>query len=197
MQTGWEWFVQLLALGLIIFILAKLLFKPVSEFLEKRQAMIAAEVNDATNAKKDAEGLKKDYQAKLTNIEAEANEILKEARAKALAREEEIIRAAREEAEVIKTKAFKDIELEKERVQAEMKAEMIEVASLMASKFVAASMDENKQNELVDEMIKEIRGLIDALDKPIQYGISKPYCKGFVLRVLGDLTQDIEKVIEV
>ena len=62
----------------------------------------------------------------------------------------------REEAEVIKTKAFKDIELEKERVQAEMKAEMIEVASLMASKFVAASMDENKQNELVDEMIKEM-----------------------------------------
>lgn len=37
-----------------------------------------------------------------------------------------------------------------------MKAEMIEVASLMASKFVAASMDENKQNELVDEMIKEM-----------------------------------------
>ncbi|MFQ9695821.1 MAG: hypothetical protein ACLRY5_03210 [Zhenhengia sp.] len=56
----------------------------------------------------------------------------------------------------LKTKAFKDIELEKERVQAEMKAEMIEVASLMASKFVAASMDENKQNELVDEMIKEM-----------------------------------------
>lgn len=156
MQTGWEWFVQLFALFLIIAILAKLLFKPVNEFLEKRQAMIAAEVNDAANAKKDAEGLKKDYQKKIVNIEAEANEILKEARAKALVREEEIINAAREEAESIKAKAFKDIELEKERVQAEMKAEMIEVASLMASKFVAASMDENKQNELVDEMIKEM-----------------------------------------
>lgn len=156
MQTGWEWFVQLLALFLIIAILAKLLFKPVNEFLEKRQAMIAAEVNDAANAKKDAEGLKKDYQNKIVNIEAEASEILKEARAKALVREEELINAAREEAESIKAKAFKDIELEKERVQAEMKAEMIEVASLMASKFVAASMDENKQNELVDEMIKEM-----------------------------------------
>lgn len=52
-------------------------------------------------------------------------------------------------------------------------------------------------SRITDEMVKEIRGLIDALDKPIQYGISKPYCKGFVLRVLGDLTQDIEKVIEV
>lgn len=156
MQTGWEWFVQLLALFLIIAILAKLLFKPVNEFLEKRQAMIAAEVNEASNAKKDAESLKEDYKRKIVNIEAEANKILKEARAKALVREEEIINAAREEAENIKAKAFKDIELEKERVQAEMKTEMIEVASLMASKFVAASMDENKQNELVDEMIKEM-----------------------------------------
>ncbi|MEF9959400.1 MAG: F0F1 ATP synthase subunit B [Niameybacter sp.] len=156
MQTGWEWFVQLLALFLIIAILAKLLFKPVSEFLEKRQAMIAAEVNDATNAKKDAEGLKKDYQGKLVNIEAEATEILKEARAKAIAREEEIINEAKNEAEAIKAKAFKDIELEKERVQAEMKQEMIEVATLMASKFVAESMNADKQNALVDELIKEM-----------------------------------------
>ncbi|MEG0388057.1 MAG: F0F1 ATP synthase subunit B, partial [Niameybacter sp.] len=136
--------------------LAKLLFKPVSEFLEKRQAMIAAEVNDATNAKKDAEGLKKDYQGKLVNIEAEATEILKEARAKAIAREEEIINEAKNEAEAIKAKAFKDIELEKERVQAEMKQEMIEVATLMASKFVAESMNADKQNALVDELIKEM-----------------------------------------
>lgn len=52
-------------------------------------------------------------------------------------------------------------------------------------------------DRITEEMIKEIRGLIDELGKPIHYGISKPYCKGFVLRVLGDLTQDIEKVIEV
>ena len=52
-------------------------------------------------------------------------------------------------------------------------------------------------NRITEEMIKELRGLIDALAKPVQYGISKPYCKGFVLRVLGHLTQDIEKVMEV
>lgn len=52
-------------------------------------------------------------------------------------------------------------------------------------------------SRITDEMVKEIRNLIDELDQPIHYGISKPYCKGFVLRVLGNLTQDIEKVIEV
>lgn len=52
-------------------------------------------------------------------------------------------------------------------------------------------------DRITDEMIKEMRGLIDELDKSIHYGISKPYCKGFVLRILSNLTQDIEKVIEV
>lgn len=50
---------------------------------------------------------------------------------------------------------------------------------------------------ITDEMIKEMRMHIDQLDKPIKYGLSTPACKGFVLRVLGNLTQDIEKVIEI
>lgn len=52
-------------------------------------------------------------------------------------------------------------------------------------------------SRITDEMIKEIRELIDELDISIQYGISKPYYQGFVLRILGNLTQDIEKVIQV
>lgn len=52
-------------------------------------------------------------------------------------------------------------------------------------------------SRITEEMIKELRSLIDTLDKPVQYGLSKPYCKGFVLRVLAHLTQDIEKVMEV
>ena len=50
---------------------------------------------------------------------------------------------------------------------------------------------------ITEEMIKEMRVLIDAVDKEFQYGISKPHCKGFVLRVLGNFTQDLEKVIDV
>lgn len=50
---------------------------------------------------------------------------------------------------------------------------------------------------ITEDMIKEMRALIDEVDKEFQYGISKPYCKGFVLRVLGNFTQDLEKVIGV
>ncbi len=156
MVTVWDWFVQLLALFLIIYILYKLLFKPVTEFLEKRQALIASDMQQAETAKTSANTLKAEYEQKIAHIEDERDTILKDARAKALKNEEQIIASAHEEADAIKAKALRDIALEQERVQAEIKTQMIEVANLMASKFVAESMNEDKQNQLVDEMIKEM-----------------------------------------
>ncbi|MGL6174459.1 MAG: F0F1 ATP synthase subunit B [Cellulosilyticaceae bacterium] len=156
MVTVWDWGIQLLALFLIIFVLAKLLFKPVSDLLEKRKAGIEENLANASNAKQDAVALKAQYQSKLDNIQAEEDQILKAARSKAIAREEEIIAAAKAEAEAIKLKAMEDIKLEQERVRAEMKDEMIEVATLMASKFVTSAMDDAKQNQLIDEIIGEM-----------------------------------------
>ena len=92
----------------------------------------------------------------MTKIQVESDAILKEARAKALAREEQIIAEGRAEAEAIKQKALNDMKLEQERVKDEMKQQMIEVSTLMASKFVAVSLDEQKHNEIIDEIIKEM-----------------------------------------
>lgn len=156
MVTVWDWAIQLISVLTIIAILAKLLFKPVSDFLDKRQAAIAKEMDDASSAKQEAISLKANYEGKLKNIEAEAASILKEARAKAQRREEEIIADAKAEAEAIKRKAFSDIKLEEERVKAQMKDEMIEVATLMASKFVQASVTSEKQHEYINEIINEM-----------------------------------------
>ena len=46
--------------------------------------------------------------------------------------------------------------LEKDKVRDEMKQEIVHVASAMAGKFVAASMDEDKQAQLIDETLKEM-----------------------------------------
>ncbi len=152
----WDLSLQWLALFVIIFILYKLLFKPVTEFLEKRKNAIKQTIDDANHQKASAVEMRANYEAKISNIEEEANKILKEARAKALAREEEIIKAAKEEAELIKQKAFSDIKLEQARIKDEMKKEMIELSTIMAGKFVSASIDDTKHTELIDNIIKEM-----------------------------------------
>lgn len=156
MTTVWEWFWQVLALFLIIVILKKLLFQPVSDFIEKRRQLIAEEVNTASSQKKQADALKIEYERKIKDINREADTILKDARAKALTREAEIIEAAKTEAQNIKHKATEDIKLEQEKVKDEIKTQMIEVANLMAGKFVQSSIDESKQTQLISEIIDEM-----------------------------------------
>ncbi len=154
--TVFEWFWQVLALVIIVLILKKLLFKPVSEFIEKRRQAIADDVNSATNAKKSADELKAEYENKLKHINNEADEILKTARTKALEREGTIIEEAKAEAVAIKEKAKADTALELEKVRAQMKDEMISVATLMASKFVKAELSNQKQEQLIEEIIDEM-----------------------------------------
>ncbi|MGL4362118.1 MAG: F0F1 ATP synthase subunit B [Cellulosilyticaceae bacterium] len=156
LPTLWEMFWQFLALFLIIWILKKLLFKPVMDFLEKRQEHIQKELSNAAVASKNAEELKNSYKEKLAHIEDEADSLLKEARQKALKREEEIVANAKKEAEAIKEKAMQDIALEQTRVKSEIKDQMIDVAGLMASKFVESTITEDKQEQLIDDMIKEM-----------------------------------------
>ena len=83
-------------------------------------------------------------------------EILSEARKKAKANEAQIVAEAREEASRIIKNAENEALLEKQRAYDEMKQEMISIASLMAGKVVAKSIDTTIQESLVEETLKEV-----------------------------------------
>ena len=70
--------------------------------------------------------------------------------------ENEIVAEAKEEAARIITRANNEIELERKRALDDMKQEMISIASAMACKVVAASIDTSVQDELIEETLKEM-----------------------------------------
>ena len=63
---------------------------------------------------------------------------------------------AKEEAAKIIARANNEIELERKRALDDMKQEMISIASAMAGKVVAASIDTSVQDELIEETLKEM-----------------------------------------
>ena len=83
-------------------------------------------------------------------------DILADARKKALANEAKIIGDARVEANRIVDRANHEAELEKQKVADEVKQEVISVAAAMAGKIVAGSMDDATQAQLLDETLKEM-----------------------------------------
>lgn len=141
----------------VLFLLASyLLFNPARELLKKRQDKIKDDIDTANKDKEDAAALKADYDAKIKDIQKESEEILSEARKKSKANEAQIIAEAKEEANRIIKNAENEALLEKQRAYDEMKQEMISIASLMAGKVVAQSIDTTIQESLIEETLKEV-----------------------------------------
>ena len=130
------------------------LFNPVREMLAKRQAKIKNELDSAAKDKEDASGLKKQYEEKLKNIDKEAEEILSDARKRALESESKIVAQAK--AARIIDRAKVEAELEKQKAADDVKREMVVLASIMAGKVVKASIDTTVQESLINETLKEI-----------------------------------------
>ena len=142
---------------LILFIIASyLFFDPVRNFLQSRQSRIKNDLATAETEKNLAMEMKAEYEAKLKDINKEAEEILSDARKKAMKNEARIVDEAKAEAARIMEQARKEAQLEKKRAADDMKKEMVAIASAMAGKVVAASIDTTIQDSLIDETIKEM-----------------------------------------
>lgn len=148
---------QLAASVFVLFLLLSyLLFNPVRKMLKDRQEKIQNNIDEALADKSSAAELKELYEGKLKSIDKEAEQILSEARQKAMKNEARIIEEAKEEAVRIINRAKEEAELEKKRAVDEVKQEMVTIASMMAAKVVAASIDTTIQNSLVEETLKEM-----------------------------------------
>lgn len=148
----------LLAIAIFFLVLAMsyLLFNPARKMLKDRQERISNDIDSAKEDKESAAALKAEYEAKLKEVDKEAEGILAEARQKAMKNQAKMIDEAKEEASRIVKRAQEEAELEKKHAMDDMKQEMITVAAMMAQKVVAASIDTNIQSTLVDETLKEM-----------------------------------------
>ena len=147
---------QFINIMIVIGILGRVLYKPVRDFLDRRKKDIADQIAAAEQQEKAANEGKALYETKLKSIETERNEILDSARKRAQEKEQQILAEARTEAEALRNRAQLDAKREMEKAQDEMKAQIIQISTLMASRYVSANMDADSQNKLLNEVISEL-----------------------------------------
>ena len=155
-QTVFSWAIQLINTGVLVYLLSKILYEPVTNFLDKRTKRIQDTITNAETSLAEAQKMKSLYEEKLKGVEAERVQILEATNKRAKEVESEIIATARTEALNIKTRATTDIELEKEKAFNDMKAQIIDISSILAQKYVVENIDEKTQNKLLDEVISDL-----------------------------------------
>lgn len=155
-QLLFEVVLSMIAVFVLFLALSYILFDPVRDMLKKRQEMVQETKDTANREKEDALKLKAEYDEKLKNAEAEVEEILSAARKRALKNERAILDEAKEEAARIIANANVQIELEKKKAMDDLKQEVVSIATMMAGKVVAVSIDEKLSNQLIEDTLKEM-----------------------------------------
>ncbi len=148
--------IQLLATAILVFVLYKFLYKPVSEMLEKRRKLINKEIDEAKEANKNAKELNEKAEYNISLARKQADEIITVANRTAEAQSVEITQKAKLEANYKLEKAESDIAKKLEEAKAEIKDEISKNSVLVAEKMLKEKIDIDKQQELIDKAIDEV-----------------------------------------
>lgn len=152
----WTALFTLLNFLLLFFVAKKFLFVPVKNMIDSRQKEIDDMYAKADAAKEQAQALEEEYKKQLAASQETSEKLVKEAMARGKSREEEIVRQANREADAIREKANEDIAREKKKAINEAKNEISVLAMEIAGKVVGASLDAQKQEQLVSSFLEEL-----------------------------------------
>ena len=141
---------------LLSFVAGYIGYPMISKALNKRKTQIAEQIHTASQDRADALLLAQDYETRLKNFEQEREVILAQAREKAKAGEEEMMREAQSEAARIVNRADREAALLQAKVRDEIRRDMITYATAAAAKLIAENMTTPQQDALIEETLKEM-----------------------------------------
>jgi len=154
---GFNWtLVMVLATFLILYlILKKFFFEKVHDFMQAREQRVRDQFDSAETAKKLAEERLAEYKAQLEGIEIERRGMLKEARALAEQRAEQIVREANERARELIRQAETLIEHERAAFTVSMREQVALLAVNAAEKIINKELDEEGHMLIIDDIIRQ------------------------------------------
>ena len=139
---------------ILVFVMKKLLFKPVLKIIEQRENEVSSMYEKAEVAKKNAEDMESDYTKKLSSAKEEALRIVKDASREATLKGEQIISEAQQKASAAIKKAENEIEREKKAAVNEIKNDIASIAVDVAQKVIEKEINESDYERLIEEFIE-------------------------------------------
>ena len=131
----------------------KFLFKPVNNIIAQREEAIKKQFDDADEAQKKADDLKKQYEDSLVNAKEDSAKLVQEAREKARVEYDRIVKSADEEV----TKRMQEtIQEEKNKSIRSMQSEIQNLVVAAASKVVGDQVSPEHSQKLYDDFIAEM-----------------------------------------
>ena len=148
--------IELVAFVLMLAILARYVYPRVIAAAEERQKAIAAELEGAEQARKQAEQEREKAQKQLEDARAQAQEIITGASRSADQLREELKQKAEDEAKRVLERAKEETVAERQKMLDSVRRQVAELVVEATERVIGESLDGDRHKKLIDEAIKEV-----------------------------------------
>jgi F-type H+-transporting ATPase subunit b len=148
--------VQIIAFIVIYTLLSRFLYDPLTNVLRNRRARIEKALEDsavAANARRNAEAEIEKIKA---DARAESARVIEEARARGEEVARQVEAEARAEAESIRNEGRARANEERDRQLADLRSQVASIAVAMSQRLIGASLDEQRQQALISDFFAKV-----------------------------------------
>ncbi|MGT2749690.1 F0F1 ATP synthase subunit B [Streptococcus orisasini] len=141
---------------LLFVLIKKFAWSQITAIFKAREEKISKDIDDAQNARQNAQILENKRQAELNQAKDEAAQIIENAKETGKAQEVKIVTEAHEEASRLKDKADQDIATSKAEALSSVKTDVADLTILLAEKIMAKNLDKTAQSDLIDSYLDKL-----------------------------------------
>lgn len=146
--------VLVLSFAVLMLLVGKFAWGPVSDIMAKRQEKIDTDLDYAENAREEAETLAKQRQEALQHSQQDAVQIVATAKANGEKQRQTMLDQAQSEVTKLKQNAQASIESDRQTAMEQAKNDVAELSLAIASKIMAKELSAADQQSLIDDYIK-------------------------------------------
>jgi len=148
--------VQMVNFLILIVLLHRFLYKPLTQFLATRADGIKRSLEEAKAAREAAAKAQQEYEARIAATRREAAALRESAVREVEEERQRLLKVSRDEAARLLTEAKAQIEQEVKRAKAELRAEVVGLSLGVAERLIGRSLTTDDNRRLAEQVVQEI-----------------------------------------
>jgi F-type H+-transporting ATPase subunit b len=141
---------------ILLFVLTKFAFKPITAAVEAREKALEDAINAAKRDREEAALLLAQHRAALDASRAEGQKLIADARAAAERVRAELVEQAHAEQARMLERARAEIEAERAKAIADLRREAVDLAIMGAGKVIGQNLDRDANRRLVESFLESV-----------------------------------------
>ena len=151
----WQLLFQMVAFGLLLFVLMRFLWTPGMKTMDERSAIIKKSMEDAEQIKRQLARTEEEFEKRIAEARKESQDLIAQAAKLGDEIREDIVAHAKNEADRVLERAREEIASERKQLVAEVRQQAVDLSVLIARQLIGESLDAKAQSRLIEEFLSK------------------------------------------